>query len=1281
MAITSENYKKAEDWLSKAKSDPSVNKSKIAQIEQDLRSFYEGESSGALPTTSQSAPAARRSGIAGYYYEPSVEEFRNAITNPEVQKSLNLQDRFKNDYIQPVGEKTLSNNELLDPNTYVGSTAKLDPKYLGEDSSEYKAYADYAYNKEKTNNPNLHRYSDLDITTSPFKKALGAAIKYGPAAVLGAEKSIALGIPRKTASVVAGNIPNSAADTEYDAMGAPSGGEYHPEKAERVIKSVEDLESLSPGANTAGNFAGYAVPIAPANLAARGMMSSLGYETAGPLTKAAISGLTGSTVASGEGAAQDIIDNPGISGQELWDNTKPRAFWGGVAGSALDLVAQGAGRTQKAIEESPRWSPIKNQKDIGGDTNFITGIQTTPEVRENVRLGTGPRQNVTPQDIAAQKVAPQFRESIDLKNTNARKTVDATLEEYLNRPEIASQQESMQPVAEGILDMFSKGTFEGAVTGDIKHSNQGAVDTFKKALMSIGEIAHMAPEEAALYAKNNNGIMLSPKQLKGLGITSEAGKVPVYVASKTNARALLEMEGMIDEKLKMAGTEGGINNPIWKGINRSVKSVRDKFGAPIPEFHDPGMPFTHTPGSESGSAQPIQPESPVVVNGSPNQSKTIGPPKNELNLTSQEVEALNNAKSSLAFLRNPPEQYKEALASALEKTKKANPGTLYRGMRISQDDLDKMLKNGYPIDVHTMSSPDRESASRFAQGFDNKVPVVLQMEGTKSANMAHGYTGDQLPKEKSAVLSPGQKYNVTGTEDISIPGEKAWMDPFSGKLIKMSRQESEIPALTAERRGPNRPTQEEWNSMDKPKGVTADTPLSEHPEMATIHPESLSPSSVAKEPTELAEKRILPGGKKAADAAEADYQKSLKQFKNPDSIVPFSRKDSDPNFKLAKNYKDNVTPQQRRADIEEYKSDVKSLSDEFSAGKEARKRDNERALRLAEEVGPVQRPYITKEGLEKEMGRREWGSPRGNPDKHLTKEIYDQVEAEAAKRFGVKPGEADKRAFTPTVAAENNSSVIEDLGDSSVEEIASDGVSKSEAQEIVKKNAARFTPKEEPVNEIGAEEKLDAHLLKRDIADQAKLDGVPNPLADNTAVAKKDTPIAILEDGTVVHGLSAVQRKNHLMLKELDDIEKALGTGTEESAHRKVLGYKTGEGRPYTDKVIAQEADELGLRQQLEEIPATREYPGLRARAFAGGGEGPMNTLKDFLGFRLDPVLGAIAGESRNPYTAMPNTPAGRIQQYLFRQGVPLYPLLEQKGGLGAARFADDYADRNREKK
>jgi hypothetical protein len=75
-----------------------------------------------------------------------------------------------------------------------------------------------------------------------------------------------------------------------------------------------------------------------------------------------------------------------------------------------------------------------------------------------------------------------------------------------------------------------------------------------------------------------------------------------------------------------------------------------------------------------------------------------------------------------------------------------------------------------------------------------------------------------------------------------------------------------------------------------------------------------------------------------------------------------------------------------------------------------------------------------------------------------------------------------------------------------------------------------------------------------------------------------------------------------------------------------------------------------------------------------------MNSLKDALGFRLDPVLGSLSGEPRNPYAALPNTPAGRIQQYLFRQGVPMYPLLETKGGLAGARYGNEVADSNRKK-
>jgi len=1139
MPITNDNYQRAEDWLNRAKSDPNADKSKVAKVEQDLRSFYEGESSGALSKPTPVQPETR-GGKAGYFYEPSLEEFRSNITNPEVQKALGLSDSYKEGYVQPVSVDKRSYSDLVNPDEDSGLPATYDPKNLSEGSSEYKKYSDYAFKKAQEKDPTVSRYSELEVTQNPFKKALGAVVKYGPSTAGGVEKTVALGIPRRAAATIAGNIPDSAADTTYDPMGAPNSGEYHPEKAERVMKGVKEWESLSPTANEIGQIGGYLLPQAPANAAAGRLLEATNYAGRNPFVKAGISGIVGSTVASGEGAAQDLMDNPNITGEELLHNTVPRAVIGFGGGAGMDLVAQGAAKAKRAFEESPRWNQIKNQKDIGGDTNLLTGIETTPDVRANVRAGTAQRENITPQDIAAQKVAPKFKESVENKFSTKRKEIEANLEEYLNRPEIAGQQESMKPVAEGILDMFHKGTFEGPVTGDIKHSNQAAVDTFKKVLNSVGEVAHMAPEEAALYAKNNNGIMMSPQQLKGLGIASEPGKVPVYVASKTNARALLEMEQMIDEKLKMAGTEGGINNPIWKNINRSVKSVRDRFGAPVPEFNTPGEPFA-----------PATP--------SPEQARNLGQPKG-------------------VGIDNPP--MPEAL-----------PG-IGNSPRL----------NNNPF------RPNR---------FDPNVVV---------------------PQEPVNVL---------------------------------------------ERRNPNRPTDSEWGRMT-PK-ERANTPITEYPEEGTLPPEAYGQSEPMDVTTSMLESSNGP----------SSVGREPTEFPNEPRITT-------PRFRGPKRGQEWLSPEERAADNNQYIKDVRSLNREFNAGKEARKRDNDRALSLgkklseetysvAKKANPslspsknelsIQRPYMSKEELEREMSRREWGAGKGDPDQRLTPENYELVEKEAAKRFGVKPGEAD-RALKHDVNPTGETSAVEDLADNEVHDISSDVTPPEEAKKFAQQYAKNFTPESSPSigAKPGAESQLDAKLVERDIADQAKLDGVPNPLKDNSA-KKPEIPTATLEDGTVVHGLSAVQRKNHLMLKELDDLEKALGTGTEESAHKRVLGYKTGEGRPYTDKMIAQEADNLGIRQQLEEIPATREYPGLRARAFGGGGEGVMNTIKDALGFRADALFGAIAGEARNPYTALPNTPAGRIQQYLFQQSVPFRPLLEQRGGLGAARFADDIADENRQNK
>lgn len=180
-----------------------------------------------------------------------------------------------------------------------------------------------------------------------------------------------------------------------------------------------------------------------------------------------------------------------------------------------------------------------------------------------------------------------------------------------------------------------------------------------------------------------------------------------------------------------------------------------------------------------------------------------GTPADELatetmpDLTEQEVKALNNGKGSLGALRRPGPQQKEALDSALKKVTRDDPGTLYRGMRLKEDELQSIIDDGYGVDTYTMSSPSREAAEVFAGGVDRKVPVLMQLEGTPRAAMAHGYPGDEFPNEAAAILFPGQRYKVVGVEDVALKPEKDWMQPQPGKLLRLEAEAPPAPAPTA----------------------------------------------------------------------------------------------------------------------------------------------------------------------------------------------------------------------------------------------------------------------------------------------------------------------------------------------------------------------------------------------------------------------------------------------------------------------------------------------------
>jgi hypothetical protein len=166
---------------------------------------------------------------------------------------------------------------------------------------------------------------------------------------------------------------------------------------------------------------------------------------------------------------------------------------------------------------------------------------------------------------------------------------------------------------------------------------------------------------------------------------------------------------------------------------------------------------------------------------------------------------------------------------------------------------------------------------------------------------------------------------------------------------------------------------------------------------------------------------------------------------------------------------------------------------------------------------------------------------------------------------------------------------------------------------------------------------------------------------------------AQLDNGQTVQGLSALQYKHHKANESMQQSLDDTGAGFRNRIHSNVTQYKSGPGRLYKDQELEQAARETGLEQQLREAAGTNVYPQLAARAWAQAGQGPINAVTDFARFRLDPTLRAMGQIEPNPFIPDPNTPAGRIQKYLFED--PARNALNLTRGLPAARQGDHIAE------
>ncbi len=638
MAITAENYKKAEAALAKARSNPNEDKGKIERLQMALNSFYEGyqpdepyksyQAPGAVPqATQESLPndpiqldqsSGPSNDMAGYWYEPSVDSVKEYVKRTGFQPSSTK-------YL-----KSVTPSDVLLSKIGLG---RSDSNDIEKDTADYREVAQRMYEEDKAKNPELKRYKDIELTKNPLDYTVGGVLKYGPGVVAKAVRGATAGLAEPVARAF---LQSGPVGTDPSLYRQRTDEQRHidEQSADQTLNSVRNIEERSGVPGKLAEVAGaVASPIAPGNLVAHGVANRLGYEGAGVLAKSAISGAGGALSANVEGGITDAVEgrNRGESWEDIArtasENVPLRTLLGGAIGTGFDLAGQLSGGVSRAVRNSDH--DLRLATEAGAETHPILGIKAPEDIMENVRAYHQGRTGDVghPEDIAAAKVAPQIEQKALSDIDAERKLIGEETQAYINHPEIANQEEDAKPLVEELLSSFHKGAVETPLTGQLANPDDSTVNTIRKALSTFGEVKYLPPGEALPFAQQSNGIVLDGQHMRGLGIEAQPGMTPVYVPGKVKAHSLLEFEGLIDKELKAASAKGDVDNPLWKRINLVTKNIRDRFGVPNEGPKDWGNPFETTPSFRPGpqSATALPPQLNVTATPRPEAIPGVGP--------------------------------------------------------------------------------------------------------------------------------------------------------------------------------------------------------------------------------------------------------------------------------------------------------------------------------------------------------------------------------------------------------------------------------------------------------------------------------------------------------------------------------------------------------------------------------------------------------------------------------------------------------------------------------
>lgn len=543
-------------------------------------------------------------GNYNYYYEPSVAEVQQAFrddpdlpaksgTDPYDVHGISSPERVT-PYMDPMG---MPQGETVTP-------ARTFLEDMDENTDAYKNYKKYAWEKRKAEaeakGELLQRYQDVAFRKGQRVDFLaGGAEKlarnYAAPAAMGAANSLSLGQAEPLYDAV-----RDLADYETDGS--------------LDLPTSQAINNRSRGAHFLGEMAGYSVGFNPTNIIQREIAQMaakrLGGEALGAGGKMLTSALSGGVSNAIEGSAgafaRSLQDqgNPtfGQAAKDSLANVPMDALAGGVLGTAFEGAAQGLGHVRNSMRESQVFNDLKVLEKGGGKANVIFGADPSDSMRQKLdreQKGLPGKANA----LAAKDVAPEFQERLLDRADAEYSKIDAQKREYYDHPIYGAHTTSSKPMVDSLVEMVQKGRYKGALTGDLKFANTDKARLIGDTINQIADYDWVPASYAKTFAERNGGTVIDAELANKLFARPKdvkADHVVVAVGSDVNAATIEEFEEMIDAALGMHRTSTTKESPVYQGLNRAVKSMRDKF----PLYVDDAGKLVDPPATPPGGGSP-----------------------------------------------------------------------------------------------------------------------------------------------------------------------------------------------------------------------------------------------------------------------------------------------------------------------------------------------------------------------------------------------------------------------------------------------------------------------------------------------------------------------------------------------------------------------------------------------------------------------------------------------------------------------------------------------------